>query len=197
MRKKENLVYFVILGSMILIIFALIMFILVSDLTINPTHEALIGFFGTLGGAFLGAWLAGKYAINAAKLTIDENKLWNYENFRKLLLAHKRNLDSIYYHSNLIANGDLRQDDLDFTIRDISNHVRIIRENIDLESVPADYYQDVKMIRIAAKQLSDNAYLKNKMLGDVALYEKEVVLNLNEMFKSKMDNLFSDLKLNK
>jgi len=29
------------------------------------------------------AWLAGKYAIDAVEITIDENKLWNCEDFRK------------------------------------------------------------------------------------------------------------------
>ncbi|MEK3886548.1 hypothetical protein [Bacillus sp. FSL K6-3431] len=196
MRDIDKLVYNAVLGSLLIIILALTIFIITNNFSFKPFHDSLLGFTGTLGGAFLGAWLAGKYAINAANLTIKENKLWNYEEFRRLLLTHKKNLESVCHHSNLIAKGDLRPDDLDLTIRDISNHVRVIRENIDLESVPVDYYQDVKMIRIAAQQLSDNAFLKNKMLGDKKLYDEENVLRINKIYKAKVDELFNELKLN-
>ncbi|GIN89869.1 hypothetical protein J22TS1_09200 [Siminovitchia terrae] len=169
MSKIDKIVYNAVIASMLVIIFTLIFFIFTNNFSFKPIHDSILSFVGTLGGAFLGAWLAGKYAIRAANITINENKLWNYEEFRRLLIIHKRNLYYIYNHSNLIAKGELGDDDLDLTSRDISYHYSVIYENIDLGSVPADYYKEIKMITILAKNLKDYAFLKNKTLNDIKL----------------------------
>ncbi|MCJ7840524.1 hypothetical protein MUB24_06230 [Lederbergia sp. NSJ-179] len=195
MKGIDKLFYNVILGSFLVIILSLIFFIVTNDFSFKTIHDSFLGFAGTLGGAFLGAWLAGRYAIKAATITINESKLWNYEELRRLLIIHKRNFYSVYNHSNLIALGDLGEEDLNFTVRDISYHTNVISKNFDLRSIPTDFYKDIKMITSAVDSLNHYAFLYNKMLDDKILYDKEIVLRLNESYKKMLDRLFKDLKL--
>ena len=87
MSKNASIVEKVIIGNLIFIIVSLIFFIVFSDIDIQNSFDAFLGFLGTLLGALLGALLAGKYALDAANKTIENNYLLSIKEFRVTFLS--------------------------------------------------------------------------------------------------------------
>lgn len=195
LSKIDKVVYNAILATLLIIIVSLTLFIITSELKITTLHESLLTFTGTLGGAFLGAWLAGRYALNIAKHTINENKLWNYEEFRKLLLIYKRNLLAIHSVSDLIARGNLPERDLNLSIREIIHHYDIIDQNIQLSEIPTDFYMKIKMIKKYTFQLKSNAQIRNITMDDKSVYDLEYVNSLMKSYKKYLSEMFEELKI--
>lgn len=192
MKFQKELIFYPVIFTLIFIIILLVIEFNANSFKFNPDN--FWTFFGTLGGAFLGAWLAGKYAVDVAKMTIKESKLWNYEDFRKLLLVYKKNLMRVHDSSHMIANGNLDAGDMESFVREINHHSRMVEE-IDLSKTPADYHNKIELIRRYVYQLTNYAALKNIEIEGTIVYDADHVKKLNDSYKKLIDDLFEELKI--
>lgn len=189
--KDKTYVRETVIGALLLIIIALIIKLLSMEVDFLPNwffENLFLGIF-TLSGAYYGAKVAGMYAVKAARMNINENKLWNYEDFRRLLLIYKQDIYAVNNLTKLLLNQDLKTDDIQHTQRNIKHHYKIIKENINLNEVPADYYKKIDLLLKYARQLESNAFLRN------INFDFTQANKLNESYKKHIDLLYNDLNI--
>lgn len=196
MKGSNEAVPLIIIGSLLFIILGLIMFILTGDIPVNPLHESLLSFVGTLGGAFIGAWLAGKYAVNAAKITIDANKLMEYEDLRRSLIRNMPEFASIKEHAKYLTIEDLKSRDIELATKNIINSMHRIEEFLNVETAPSDYLDETQRILIEVRNLEFLAKMRARGIKRNPYYsEKEVLGGINRL-DVQLKKLLRGLKIN-
>lgn len=189
--KDKTYVGETVIGALLLIVIALIIKLLSMEVDFLPNwffENLFLGIF-TLSGAYYGAKVAGIYAVKAARMNINETKLWNYEDFRRLLLIYKQDIYAVNNLTKLLLNQDLKTDDIEHTQRNIKHHYKIIKENIYLNEVPTDYYKKIDLLIRYARQLDSNAFLRN------INFDFKQVNKLNDSYKKHIDSLYNELNI--
>ncbi|WP_342577708.1 hypothetical protein [Psychrobacillus sp. FSL K6-2843] len=196
--EEKTYVRETVIGALLLIIIALIIKLLSMEVDFLPSwffENLFLGIF-TLSGAYFGAKVAGMYAVKTARMNINENKLWNYEDFRRLLLIYKHDIYTVNRLTELLLNQKLEPSDIEHTQKNIIHHFKVIIENISLNEVPVDYYKKIDLLLKYARQLDTNAFFRNVEFADnVVAFDFKHVQKLNESYKKHIDALYKELNI--
>lgn len=194
-KKTDVNVYIVIIISLLIIIISQTYFIFTNKVPIKISKEIIIEPLIGLIGVFMGAWLAGRHAIKVTKMTTRENKLLQYEDFRKLLTINKRTFERIHDTINLLIKGKLKESDISLIQKDLDNKTNEIMKDFDISVIPADYLNRIKMIQSTTRKLNNYAFLYNYQIEGKELLDKEDAKNTNKSLNNLVNELFKELDI--
>lgn len=179
--KTASLVQKVIIGNLLFIIISLVFVIVFSDIDIQNSFDTMLGFVGTLLGALIGASLAGKFALDAANKTIENNYLISIKEFRVMFIKLKITLNRLVVYYNADPFGDNKG-----LLENLSEIAKDALDIIDLEKVPPELHPQIEVLSLSLEEI--------KARHTLSVFGKQPIKDQKYFLGQKVSNLEDNIK---